>query len=184
MEAQDIPLNTPIRPDESLLKYYFTYSLCWFILFPIIFVAKYIRYRTLHYVFTDKEVTMSWGGIVKQSISVSYERVQDVQLSSGPLERQFSLAKVQLQTASGDANAEIVLEGFLNPSEVRDQLYQKIQRAKNPEQEMTSPPPLPGSETNASPELTDALQQIAGELKAIREILSNDSKESSNTAES
>jgi len=83
-------------------------------------VAKYIRYRTLRYVFTDKEITMSWGGIQKQSISVSYDRVQDIQLSSGPIERQFSLAKVQMQTASGDANAEIILEDFLNPTEARD----------------------------------------------------------------
>jgi putative membrane protein len=171
MEAREIPLNTPIKPDETLLKYYFTYSLLWLIFFPIVFAAKYIRYRTLRYVFTDKEITMSWGGIQKQSISVSYERVQDIQLSSGPIERQFSLAKVQLQTASGDANAEIVLEGFLHPIEVRDQLYEKIQQAKYPDQENPPTPPDPRSETSPSPELIKTLQQIAGELKAIRGIL-------------
>ncbi len=171
MDAREIPLNTPIKPDETLLKYYFAYSLLWIVLFPIIFLAKYIRYRTLRYVFTDKEITMSWGGIQKQSISVSYERVQDIQLSSGPLERQFSLAKVQLQTASGDADAEIILEGFLNPADVRDQLYEKIQRSKNPNQ--GTPPALPvtRSETTSAPEMAEALQQIAGELKAIRILL-------------
>lgn len=177
MEAREIPLNTPIKPDESLLKYYFTHSLFWLILFPVIFVAKYIRYRTLRYVFTEKEVTMSWGGINKQSISVSYERVQDVQLSSGPIERQFSLAKIQLQTASGDASAEIILEGFLHPDQVRDQLYEKIQLAKNPEyQQEPSTPTLP-SENSSSLELVETLQQIAEELKAIRETLSNKQKD-------
>lgn len=174
MDAREIPLNTPIKPDETLLQYYFTYSLLWLILFPIVFLAKYIRYRTLRYVFTDKEITMSWGGIQKQSISVSYERVQDIQLSSGPLERQFSLAKVLLQTASGDADAEISLEGFLNPADVRDQLYEKIQHSKNPNQ--TTPPALPGARsetTTSSPEMAEALQQIAGELKAIRILLEN-----------
>ena len=176
MEARDIPLNTPIKPDQTLLKYYFTYSLLWLVLFPIVFIAKYIRYRTLRYVFTDKEVTMSWGGIQKQSISVSYERVQDIQLSSGPIERQFSLAKVQLQTASGDSSAEIVLEGFLNPGEIRDQLYQKIQHAKNPQSD--TPPAIPTSmeSTPPSSELVEALQEVAGELKAIREILGSESK--------
>ena len=171
MEAREIPLNTPIQPDDTLLKYYFAYSLCWLVLFPIIFLAKYIRYRTLRYVFTDKEITMSWGGIQKQSISVYYERVQDIQLSSGPLERQFSLAKVQLQTASGDSNAEIVLEGFLNPAEIRDQLYKKIQQVKNPDQ--ATPPALPvaTSEASSSSELVATLQQIAGELKTIRSLL-------------
>lgn len=172
MEESEIPLNTPIRPDPTLLKYYFTYSLFWLILFPIVFLAKYIRYRTLRYVFTDKEVTMSWGGIKKQSISVSYERVQDIQLSSGPIERQFSLAKVQLQTASGDSSAEIVLEGFLNPTEIRDQLYGKIQRAKNPDR--GTPPILPGTpkNTGVSPDIAATLQDIASELKIIRSLLS------------
>lgn len=171
MDAREIPLDTPIKPDETLLKYYFAYSLLWIVLFPIVFLAKYIRYRTLRYVFTDKEITMSWGGIQKQSISVSYERVQDIQLSSGPLERQFSLAKVQLQTASGDADAEIILEGFLNPAEVRDQLYEKIQYSKNPVQETPPALPVTRSETTSSPEMAEALQQIAGELKAIRTLL-------------
>lgn len=173
MEAREIPLNTPIRPDETLLKYYFTYSLCWLIFFPFVFIAKYIRYRTLRYVFTDEEVTMSWGGIMKQSISVSYERVQDIQLSSGPLERQFSLAKVQLQTASGDSSAEIVLEGFLNPAEVRDQLYEKIQGVKNPERKPATPPPLQREEINTDSEVVVHLQEIAHELKAIRELLAH-----------
>lgn len=173
MEAPELPLNTPIKPDKTLLTYYFAYSLFWFVLFPIVFTFKYIRYRTLRYTFTDKEITMSWGGIHKQSISVSYERIQDIQLSSGPLERQFSLAKVQLQTASGDANAEIVLEGFLKPAEVRDQLYDKIQRAKNPEEAAmpSAAASLERSSAADSPEVVLALQDIAQELKAIRKSL-------------
>jgi membrane protein YdbS with pleckstrin-like domain len=173
MEARGIPLNTPIKPDQTLLKYYFTYSLLWLFLFPFIFIAKYIRYRTLRYVFTDKEVTMSWGGIQKQSISVSYERVQDIQLSSGPIERQYSLAKVQLQTASGDASAEIVLEGFLNPAELRDQLYEKIQSAKNPGHDKQVHSHAVANEVSSSPELVEVLKHIAGELKAIRKTLAS-----------
>ena len=171
MDDPGIRLNTPIKPDQTLLKYYFTYSLLWLVLFPIIFVAKYIRYRTLRYVFTDKEITMSWGGIQKRSISVSYERVQDIQLSSGPLERQFSLAKVQLQTASGDANAEIVLEGFLNPAELRDQLYERIQLAKTSDQAPLTSPSMQSHKEGSSPEIIEALQQISEELKAIRKTL-------------
>ena len=176
MEAREIPLNTPIRPDERLLKYYFTYSLFWFVLFPVVFLAKYIRYRTLRYVFTDKEITMSWGGIQKQSISVSYERVQDIQLSSGPIERQFALAKVQLQTASGDASAEIVLEGFLNPGEVRDQLYRKIQHAKEPEAGTPPAMPAPPDKTVPPSELVEVLKEVNGELRAIRQLLTSEDK--------
>ena len=89
----------------------------------------------------------------------------------------FSLAKIQLQTASGDSSAEIVLEGFLKPDEVRDQLYAKIQRAKNPEAEAPKTPSLPqsDSEEETPTETTAALREIAGELKAIREILQQES---------
>ena len=176
MEARDIPLNTPIKPDGTLLKYYFAYSLLWVILFPVVFVVKYIRYRTLRYLFTDEEITMSWGGIEKQSISVSYERIQDIQLSSGPLERQFSLAKVQLQTASGDARSEIILEGFLNPAAVRDQLYEKIQRVKNLEPVIPPATPLPSNEPNSAQGMVETLRQIAEELIAIRSILADKTK--------
>jgi putative membrane protein len=176
IEGRNLPLNTPIKPDETLLHYYFVASLFWLVFFPIVFTFRYIRYRTLRYTFTDKEITMSWGGIHKQSISVSYERIQDVQLSSGPLERQFSLAKVQLQTASGDANAEIVLEGFLNPAEVRDQLYKKIQQAKNPGQPPATAQSVPAASSTESNEIAQSLQDIALELKAIRSLLAKESE--------
>lgn len=176
MEGRNLPFNTPIKPDETLLHYYFVASLFWLFLFPIVFTFRYIRYRTLRYTFTDKEITMSWGGIHKQSISVSYERIQDVQLSSGPLERQFSLAKVQLQTASGDANAEIVLEGFLNPAEVRDQLYEKIQQAKNPGQIPATVQPASSTSSPESNEIAQSLHDIAFELKAIRTLLAKKSE--------
>ena len=73
--------------------------------------------------------------------------------------------------ASGDSNAEIVLEGFLNHAEIRDQLYKKIQQVKNPYQ--ATPPALPvaTSEASSSSELVATLQQIAGELKTIRSLL-------------
>ena len=176
MEDSELPLNTPIKPEETLLHYYFVASLFWLILFPIVFTLRYIRYRTLRYTFTDKEITMSWGGIHKQSISVSYERIQDIQLSSGPLERQFSLAKVQLQTASGDANAEIVLEGFLKPAEVRDQLYEKIQQAKNPAQVSATAQPASTASSIESNEIAQSLQDIAHELKTIRALLAKESE--------
>jgi putative membrane protein len=46
---------------------------------------------------------MRWGILFRREISLTYARIQDIQLSSNLVERWLGLAKIQLQTASGSS---------------------------------------------------------------------------------
>jgi uncharacterized protein len=117
------------RPDPSLLRYYFTVSLFGLILFPLIYIPYWIRYRTLRYRFDEEGVSMSWGRFFQRETYLTYRRIQDIQVRRGFLQRRFGLAVLELQTASGASQAEMTIEGIRNPERLRDFLYERMRGA-------------------------------------------------------
>jgi putative membrane protein len=118
------------RPDPALLKYYVIVSL---LLGPAFFVALIpllFKYYTLRYHFDDKGISMSWGVLFRREILLTYRRVQDIHLTRNILQRWMGLANVSIQTASGAASAEMVIEGILQAEELRDFLYHQMRGAR------------------------------------------------------
>lgn len=155
------------RPDQSLLTYYVLSS---FVLGPFFFfmlIPRAIRFRTLQYVFDEHGVTARWGFLFRREVHVGYNRIQDIHLSSGVLERWLELARIQVQTASGSSEAELTLEGFKDFEDVRDLLYAKMREAHGDDTGRSRTPAAPPSD----PALATALGEAAAELRRIREIL-------------
>jgi len=111
------------RPDRKLLHYYVLNSLLLGPLFPFFFLPFYFRYRTLQYEFDDEGVTMRWGRFFRRTITLTYARIQDIHLISNVVERWLGLARIQIQTASGSATAEMTIEGLTDFEEIRRELY-------------------------------------------------------------
>lgn len=132
-------------------------------LFFLIVIPRYFRYHTLRYRFDDEGVSMQWGILFRREISLNYTRIQDIHLSSNFVERWLRLAKIEVQTASGSASAEMTIEGILEFDRVRDFLYSKMRGASDDGPEQTQRDGAPGDE------LTAILLEIAQELKAIRQ---------------
>lgn len=153
------------RPLPSLLRYYQLSSLFWGPLFFIPLVQRSLRFRTIRYEFDAEGVTMRWGGLERHEVSLAYARIQDIHLSANVLERWLGLARLEIQTASGDAKAEMTLEGLPDPLAVRDFLYERSRGAR----QTTAVPTAPDAETNA---LAQILLDVAGELRAIRAVFS------------
>ena len=65
---------------------------------------------------------------------------------------------------SGSAAAEMTLEGILNPDGLRDFLYRRSKGEDEEEAEETAT-------EDPTSEVTELLQQMAGDLKQIRESL-------------
>ncbi len=114
------------RPDSRLLRYYALSSLVLGPLFPVLLVPRYLKYRTLQYAFDEEGVTMRWGALFHREIRLDFTRLQDIHMASNVLERYLGLARVLLQTASGSARPEMIIEGVREYEAVRDFLYQRM----------------------------------------------------------
>ncbi|HZO53055.1 MAG TPA: PH domain-containing protein [Bryobacteraceae bacterium] len=151
------------RPVEPLLTYYFFAALATVFVFPVTMTVLYFRYHTMRYRFDEEGVHMSWGIIMRREIMLNYARIQDIQLKANVIERWLGLARIEIQTASGSASSTMTLEGLENHEAMRDFLYSRMRGASGA---------LAAAQARAGQEgLAGTLEEIAGELRAIRELL-------------
>ena len=155
------------RPSPALFKYYVLSS---FLLGPLFFVPLiylHFRYQTMRYDFDDEGISMRWGILFRREITLTYARIQDIHLTSNLLERWLKLARIQIQTASASASAEMTIEGLHEFEAVRDFLYSKMRGVRGGSAQTTTSvqSPLPGHD------LAAALREVAAELRAVREAL-------------
>ena len=165
------------RPHPSLLKLYLLRALLTgpgiFFALPVLF----FRYQTLRYRFDAEGIHARWGLLFRREVNLAYARIQDIHLTSGFVQRWFGLADVQIQTASGSAGPELVVEGFKEFEGIRDFLYTRMRGYRKPEAATAHPagPPVAlGTPTGASTTNTDlvsALRTLTDELRATRAAL-------------
>jgi len=159
------------RPHPNLLKYYALSALLGGPAFPILMVVLYFRYHTMRYRFDGEGIAMKWGILFRREITLTYARIQDIHLSSNLIERWLGLARIQIQTASGSARAEMTLEGLLEYEAVRDFLYANMRGMK-----LGAPTGshVPAGETvrgGGDSELAGVLREVASELRGVRAAL-------------
>lgn len=169
--TSDVPqplrqLPVTLRPHSSLLSYYLLTSLLAGPAFPVLALVLYFRYHTLRYDVDEEGLTMRWGILFRREVSLTYARLQDIHLTSNVLERYLGLAKVQLQTASSSAQAEMSIEGLPFFEPLRDFLYARMRGAR---EEHPAPGAAAPSASGAPPDaLAAALREVAAELRALR----------------
>lgn len=98
----------------------------------IIFVlpAIWFRYKTLKYRFEETGMRMSVGVLFRKETVTAYRRIQDIHVSSNVIQRWLGISNISIQTASGSALPEIVIEGVTEPDKLRDWLYERLRGAK------------------------------------------------------
>ena len=150
------------RPSPALFKYYVLRS---FLLGPLFFLPLtyfYFRYHTMRYDFDEEGISMRWGILFRREITLTYARIQDIHLTSNILERWLRLARIQIQTASASASAEMTIEGLHEFEAVRDFLYSKMRGVRGGH---------PAATQTGDGDLAAALRDVASELRAVREAL-------------
>lgn len=163
---QDAVVLAIERPHKDLWTYYLVSSLAFLFLFPIAAVVLRFKFQTLRYRFTDEGISMSWGILFRRETIINYARIQDIHLRSNLIERWLGLARVLVQTASGNAGAEMTIEGVKEFELVRDFLYSRMRgvvdhpKAARPE-----------GESAGSGDLAAALREVAAELRETRKLL-------------
>jgi uncharacterized membrane protein YdbT with pleckstrin-like domain len=161
------------RPHPNLLVYYAITSLVLGPFFFFILIPFYFRYRTLRYRFDDEGVSMRWGILFRREISLTYARIQDIHLSSNFVERWLGLARIQIQTASGNAGAEMTIEGLREFEEIRDFLYSRMRGTRleagtDSEAGAALPRRPTAGAADGDTELAGTLRAVAEELRALR----------------
>lgn len=131
--------------------------------FPFLLLPRILRFRSLRYRFDDEGVTAAWGVLFRREISLTYGRIQDIHLTSNLVERWLGLARVQVQTASGSAKAELTIAGLPDFEAVRDLLYSRMRGARRLDGA--------GADDQVWSETAAALREVAVELRRLRQQL-------------
>ena len=157
------------RPHRSLWTYYLLRSLVFPPAFPILAVIHWFRYETMRYRFSEEGLSMSWGLLFRREVIIQYARIQDIHLHSNVVERWLGLARVQIQTASGNADAEMTLEGFREYEAIRDFLYGRMRGVQSGQAKEER---VAGILTSATAnQLAETLRQVTVELRELRQTL-------------
>ncbi|MCM2258321.1 MAG: PH domain-containing protein [Vicinamibacteria bacterium] len=164
------------RPHPRLVKLYLlgalvgSLSTCGLAL-PVALLALIpllIRYNTLRYRFDETGVGVSWGWLFRSESYLTYDKIQDIHLTRGLLERWLGLGTVDVQTASGNAGAEITFIGLTEFDAVRDFLYSRMRRGKGLPAEGAAPAAAHAAQPD---EALALLAAIRDEVTALREQL-------------
>lgn len=94
-----------------------------FLLFNLFFIPN-LRYKRYKYIITDDKIEIIEGAIFIEKTIIPIERIHQISVKQGPINRIYGLSKVTVSTAG--SNAEI---NFLNVSEadkISENLKNKI----------------------------------------------------------
>ena len=67
----------------------------------VVYIALHLRYDTTWYVVTDRSLRIRRGIWVIEETTITFENVQNVSITQGPLERAFGIATLVVDTAGG-----------------------------------------------------------------------------------
>ena len=112
---------------------------------------------------------MRVGILFRREVNLTYARIQDIHLRSGFIQRWLGLANLDVQTASGSASAELVIEGFKEFEAIRDFLYTQMRGYKSPHADAGAISATAAPDGNL--EMVSLLLGIRDELRRTRELI-------------
>jgi putative membrane protein len=118
---------------------------------------------------------MRWGILFRREINLTYARIQDIHLRSNLIERWLGLARIEVQTASGSAGAEMILEGLLEYEAIRDYLYSHMRGGddRKPARGGRSSRSAPVPNSPVDGQFVETLNAVTAEVRALREAMEN-----------
>jgi membrane protein YdbS with pleckstrin-like domain len=137
----------------------------------VAYVALHLRYDTTWYVLSPRSVRIRRGIWTIQEMTFTFENVQNVKVSQGPLQRYFGIADVVIETAGGGGGAQQQqghaaasmhlgrIEGIENARDIRDLILQHMRKSKAAGLGDESPP-TPTARAGWRPEHLAVLREI------------------------
>jgi membrane protein YdbS with pleckstrin-like domain len=111
----------------------------------MMYLALHLRFDTTRYVMSSKSLRIRRGIWVIHETTITFENIQNVSVSQGPLQRYFGIADVVVQTAGGggghgggqpghggNMGAHFgLIEGIGNAQEVRDRILRQLMHSRS-----------------------------------------------------
>lgn len=103
----------------------------------ISYLAIFLRFDTTWYVFSDRSMRLRRGIWLIRESTITYENIQNVKVSQGPLQRFFGIANVVVETAGGGGAAQPgaqgmhagLIEGVSEAASIRDSIMSRVRVA-------------------------------------------------------
>lgn len=126
-------------------------------------------YRTASYRFTDDEVEYRRGVFFQQKTTVPYNRITNVGISQGPIERLVNAGAVGIHTAGygGQMGPELTIGGVSDFADIQEQVLERVRERPS---KATEADELAG-EALADDTHTTESSEMLGELRRIRKLL-------------
>jgi putative membrane protein len=156
-ENREHPVLRIERPHPSLWTYYLLNALIILPAAPVLLPSFWFRYQSMRYRFTEEGGSMSWGILWRRQTVLNYARIRDIHLQSNLLERWLGLARIKVRTASGNASAEMTIEGLKEFEAVRDFPYSRMRGIRE-----TTPSPALGARPTNGPAQPEELAAGCG----------------------
>ena len=139
------------------------------VMFPLLaWLPAY--YRTLEYEVDDDSVNAKRGVFWKRYVTVPFTKITNIDVHQGPLERQFGLGTIHIQTAGAGGQqggvAELKLVGIRDLGGVKELIAERVKQYSH----RAAAGPAPGT-AHESESDSEVLKKILNELGAIRTVL-------------
>ena len=102
----------------------------------VAYIALHLRYDTTWYVLTDRSLRIRRGIWIIHETTITFENIQNIRLSQGPIQRYFGFASLVVETAGGGGSPEQgagshvgIMEGLDNAVEVRDLIFSRLKKS-------------------------------------------------------
>lgn len=108
----------------------------------VLYVALHLRYDTTWYVLTDRALRIRRGVWSIRETTITFENVQNVSITQGPVQRHFGISTVAVETAGAGAVAgphgqsvpspnRGLVEGIRHAAEVRDRIMHRVRASRS-----------------------------------------------------
>jgi membrane protein YdbS with pleckstrin-like domain len=108
----------------------------------VAYLAIHLRFDTTWYVLSDRSLRIRRGIWIIHETTITFENVQNVTISQGPLQRWFGIADVVVETAGGSggrgeqhagmaAGHQGMVEGLANAPQIRDLILSRLGHSRS-----------------------------------------------------
>jgi len=139
----------------------------------LVWIAIHLRYDTTWFVLTDRSLRVRRGVWVIREMTITFENVQNVRISQGPVERLFGIKRLKIDTAGSGGGSEgggegandarsCILEGLADAERVRDLIMTRVRASRSAGL---------GDESDHTPDAEPARARLtAAQIDALRAI--------------
>lgn len=138
------------------------------VVFTLVWIPHY--FKSIKYIVSEDFVRIQKGAVWKRFTTIPFEKVQNVEIFQGPIERSFGLGKILVHTAgySGLSKAEGVINGIKDFQTFASVLTEKVKTRVNSD--------VPEKKDSVKNDMVIVLNSIRLELIEIKNLLSSRDK--------